>query len=131
MGDSVCGTHSVTVDILLNVFRHFSLSCLLHVRMHAAFLVALFSFLGICNLVPYSFDDLSYSSNYFLQPKDVSYTPTGAILQVNSTKTIQCFNALLRFLYHSFLTRFCALSLLCLVIYAPCQRLQIRLCFFF
>ena len=90
MGDSVCGTCSVTVDILLNVFRHFNLSCLLHVCMHAAFLVALFSFLHMSNLVPYSFDDLSYSTNNFLQRKNVSYTPTGAILQVYSTKTIQC-----------------------------------------
>ena len=53
MGNTVCVTHPVTVDILLNVFSHFNLSCLLHVRMHAAFLVALFSFVRISNLVPY------------------------------------------------------------------------------
>ena len=99
--------------------------------MHAAFLVALFSFVRISNLVPYSFDDLSSSSNYFLPHKDVSFTPTGAILQLYSNKQFNVVSALLRFLYYSFLTRFCAPALLCLVIYAPWQGLQIRLCFSF
>ena len=82
-------THPATVDILLNGFRYFNLSCPLHVCMHATFLVAFFSFLRISNLVSYSLDDLSSSSNYFLRGKDVSFTSTGAILQVYSTKTIQ------------------------------------------
>ena len=131
MGNTVCVTHPVTVDILLNVFSHFNLSCLLHVCMHAAFLVALFSFVRISNLVPYSFDDLSSSSNYFRQRKDVSFTPTGAILQLYSNKQFNVVSALVRFLYYSFLTPFCAPALLCLVIYALCQRLQICLCFSF
>ena len=121
MGDSVCGTHSVTVDILLNVFRHFNLSCLLHVCMHAAFLVALFSFLHMSNLVPIIF----FSARMF------PTHPPAQFCKFTAPKQFNVVSALLRFLYHSFLTRFCALSLLCLVIYTLCQRPQIRLCYSF
>lgn len=114
---------SVTIDILLNALRHFNLSCMLYVCTHAAFPVAFFSFLRISNLVPYSFGWSFIHSNYFLRRKDVSFTPTGAILQVYSSKTIhfrQFFLEIpLPFVPNSVL---CPL-LHCLVIYAPCQRL--------
>ena len=83
-----CDMCSVTIDILLNALRHFNLSCMLYVCTHAAFPVAFFSFLRISNLVPYSFGWSFIHSNYFLRRKDVSFTPTGAILQVYSSKTI-------------------------------------------
>ena len=82
-------THPVTVDILLNVFRHFDWSNPLHLCMHAAFLVAFFSFLRISNLVSYSFADAKSYKAYFLKRDDVSFTPSGAVLRVYRTKTIQ------------------------------------------
>ncbi len=69
MGDSVHFTHPVTVDILLNVFHHFDWPNQLHVCMHAAFLVAFFSFLRIYNLVPYtaSCQSVSLCQEWFLE----------------------------------------------------------------
>ena len=57
--------------------------------MHAACVVAFFSFLRISNLMPYSLADLQSEWAYFLTCNDVSFTSSGAILQVYRTKTIQ------------------------------------------
>ena len=57
--------------------------------MHAAFLVAFFSFLRISNLVPYKFSDLVSDKPYFLKRSDVSFIASGAVLRVHRTKTIQ------------------------------------------
>ena len=89
MGDSVHFTHPVAVDILLNVFHHFDWSNQLHVCMHAAFLVAFFSFLRISNLVPYTLAACQSDNAYFLKREDVSFTRSGAVLRVYRTKTIQ------------------------------------------
>ena len=55
----------------------------------SAFLVAFFSFLRISNLVPYSLADLHSDKAYFLKQQDVSFTTSGAALQIYRTKTIQ------------------------------------------
>ena len=89
MGDSVHFTHPVTVDILLNVFHHFDWSSQLHICMHAAFLVAFFSFLRISNLVPCTLASCQSDNAYFLKREDVSFTASGAVLRVYRTKTIQ------------------------------------------
>ena len=89
MSDSVRITHPVTIDMLLNCFHFFDWANSLHVCMHAAFLVAFFSFLRISNLVPYKSSDLGSSKAYFLMRSDVSFSATGAVLRVYRTKTIQ------------------------------------------
>ena len=89
MGDSVHFTHPVTVDILLNVFHHFDWSSQLHICMHAAFLVAIFSFLRISNLVPCTLASCQADNAYFLKREDVSFTASGVVLRVYRTKTIQ------------------------------------------
>ena len=71
------------------MFKHFNWSLPLHVCMHAACLVAFFSFLRIFNLMPYSLADLQSKWAYFLTRNDVSFTSSGAILRVYRTKTIQ------------------------------------------
>ena len=65
MSDSVRITHPVTIDMLLNCFQLFDWANSLHVCMHAAFLVAFFSFLRISNLVPYKSSDLGPNKAYF------------------------------------------------------------------
>ena len=89
MGDSVRITHPVTVDMLLNIFHIFDWSNPLHVCMHAAFLVAFFSFLRISNLVPYKASDMAAVNTYFLKREDVSFSAHGAVLRIFKTKTIQ------------------------------------------
>ena len=89
IGDLLHFTHPGTVDILLNVFRHFDWSNQLHVRMHAAFLVAFFSFLRISNLVPYTLASCQSDTAYFLKREDVCLSASGAVLRVYRTKTIQ------------------------------------------
>ena len=89
MGDSVRITHPVTVDILLNIFHIFDWSNPLHVCMHAAFLVAFFSFLRISNLVPYKASDMAAVNTYFLKREDVFFSAHGAVLRIFKTKTIQ------------------------------------------
>ena len=89
MGDSVRITHPVTVDIFFNVFQHLHWSNQLHICMHAFFLVAIFSFLRISNLVPYALDDCHSNSVYFLRRQDVSITASGTVIRVYRTKTLQ------------------------------------------
>ena len=89
MGDSVGITHPVTVDILFSIFQGFDWSKSLHVCMHAAFLVAFFSFLRISNLVPYTSADLHKHNAYFLRRRDISFMASGAVLRVYRTKIIQ------------------------------------------
>ena len=57
--------------------------------MHAAFLVAFFSFLRISNLVPYTLASCQSNNAYFLKRADVSFTVSGVVLRVYRTKTIQ------------------------------------------
>ena len=89
MGDSVHSTHPITVDMLFSMFKRFNWTLPLHACMHAAFLVAFFSFLRISNLLPYSLADLQSERAYFLTRNDDSFTSSGAILRVYRTKTIQ------------------------------------------
>ena len=89
MSDSVCITHPVTIDMLLNCFQFFDWANSLHVCMHAAFLVAFFLFLRISNLVPYKSSDLGSNEAYFLTRLDVWFSTAGAVLRVYRTKTIQ------------------------------------------
>lgn len=89
MGDSVRITRPVTNDMLSVFFRCFDWSNPLHVCMHAAFLVAFFSFLRMSNLVPYTLADLVSDKSYFLKRSDVSFSASGAILRVYRTKAIQ------------------------------------------
>ena len=99
MGDSVRSTHPITVDMLFSMFKRFKWSPPLHVCMHAAFLVAFFSFLRISNLLPYSLADLhSLQSEraYFLTRNDVRFTSSCAILPVYRTKTMQFSQRVLR-----------------------------------
>ena len=57
--------------------------------MHAAFLVAFFSFLRTSSLVPYTLSEVHSSASFFLRHRDITFTASGAYLQVFKTKTIQ------------------------------------------
>ena len=81
MGDSVCITRPVTIDMLISFFHFLNWSRPLHVCMHAAFLVAFFSFLRISNLVTYKVSDLVSDKSYFLKRSDVSFIASGAVLK--------------------------------------------------
>ena len=116
-------TYPVTIDILLNALRHFNLSCMLYVCTHAAFLVAFFSFLRISNLVPYSLDDLLSTTIIFFGARMFPSHPLAQFCKFTEAELFSFVGSFLRFLYHLFLTRFCAPLLHCLVIYTPCQRL--------
>ena len=80
MIQSVRITHPVTIDMLLNCFQFFDRANSLHVCMHAAFLVAFFSFLRISNLVPYKSSDLGSNEAYFLTRSNLSFSAAGAVL---------------------------------------------------
>ena len=87
-GDLVGRAFPVTVEILFSIFHHFDFNSF-HACMHAAFLVAVFSFLRISNLVPYKLSDVSSLQSYFLKRKNLIFTDTGITLKVHRTKTIQ------------------------------------------
>lgn len=89
MSDFVRITHPVTIDMLINCFQLFDWTNSLHVRIHAAFLDAFFSFLRISNLVPYKSSDLGSNKAYFLIRSDVSFSAAATVLRVYRTKTIQ------------------------------------------
>ena len=89
MGDSVRITDPVTIDMLLCCFHFLGWTNSLHVCMHAAFLVALFSFLQISNLVPHNLSELVSNKVYFLKHLDVLFSSTVAVSRVYRTKTIQ------------------------------------------
>ena len=57
--------------------------------MRSAFLVAIFSFLRISNLAPYTLSEVHSSTSFFLRRRDITFTASGAYLQIFKTKTIQ------------------------------------------
>lgn len=89
LGDKVQHTLPVTTDILISICRSLDPSNILHVCMHAVFLVAFFSFLRISNLFPYRKADVSAPDQLFLRRRDVTYTAAGCFLRVHKTKTLQ------------------------------------------
>ena len=89
LGDRVAPKAPITVDILLQLFRLFDLGNHLHVCMRALFLVAFFSFLRICNLVPYKLSDIGDPQACFLKVSSVTFIPQGALLRITRTKTLQ------------------------------------------
>lgn len=89
MGDRSTHTFPIVVDILLRILQSFQPHNVFHACMRAAFLVAFFSFLRISNLVPYTLSEAHYSTSFFLRRRDITFTPSGAYLQIFKTKIIQ------------------------------------------
>ena len=85
MGDRV----SHTFPILLRISQSFQPRNVFDACMRAAFLVAFFSFLRISNLVLYTLSEVHSSTSFFLHCRDITFTASGAYLQVFKTKTIQ------------------------------------------
>ena len=81
MSDHVYHTFPITVDILLCIFQSFQPCNVFHACMHAAFLVAFFSFLRISNLVPYTLSEVHSSTSFFLRRRDITFTASGAYLK--------------------------------------------------
>jgi len=89
LGDFVPRKEPITVEILFKLFRLFDLDNHLHLCMRALFLVALFSFLRISNLVPYKLSDIGNPQACFLMPSSITFTAQGALLHITHTKTLQ------------------------------------------
>ena len=79
----------MTIDILLRIFQSFQPCYVFHACMRAAFLVTFFSFLRISSLVLYTLSEVHSSASFFLRRRDITFTASGAYLQVFKTKTIQ------------------------------------------
>ena len=89
LGDFTARKHAMSVDILLQISRHFDPGNVFHTCMAALFLVAFFSFLRISNLVPRTLGDISHHSPLFLRRSSVKFSARGAVLSVTRTKTLQ------------------------------------------
>ena len=76
-------------SLLRFLFSHFDFHNHLHACMRDLFLLALFSFLRISNLVPYKLSDVADPRACHLTPSNVTFTSQGALLRITHTKTIQ------------------------------------------
>ena len=85
LGDSVNRKLPITPTILLGIFSQLSLKLPLHVTFWAACLVAFFSFFRKSNLFMHS----QSQKTKFLCRSHVSFSPSGAVISVDWSKTIQ------------------------------------------
>ena len=88
LGDCVARKEPITIDILLRVFSLFNSHSSLHVCMRALFLVALFSFLRISNLVPYTRAAIRDPSACHLRLSSVTFTGHGALLRITPRQRV-------------------------------------------
>ena len=89
LGDVTASKQAMTVDILLQILPHLDSGNIFHTCMAALFLATFFSFLRISNLVPRTLRDFSNPHPLFLNRSDVRFSPSGAVLSVARTKTLQ------------------------------------------
>ena len=89
LGDRVTQTLPITIEILVSLCRTLSNDNILHICMHAVFLVAFFSFLRVSNLLPYRYTDVASQDQLFLRRRDVKFSDQGCFLRVHKTKTVQ------------------------------------------
>ena len=87
LGDSVNRKLPITPMILLDILKYLSMDNIVHCNVYAASLVMFFGMLRRSNVLPSS--KSKFDTRRHLRRQDVSFRPTGVIIKIRWSKTIQ------------------------------------------